>query len=305
MVRAQEGLSQSYEKLLEGRIPEVLTDVQEVLPLGPEIVNFGGKTLQSLRSKIKVSGMQLLKTYIEYQLGRDENVFIVIDGRTQMGKSTTAIQLALLLERYNLEHVVFTIDELRKLISSNPPEGTLIIYDDPQTEFNSQDWQQRKVKELTRVAQIMGNHHYVMIMTTPNLGSLPGQIQWLVTIYLQGDDTRKAFFRAKRPTRRKNVTMKNKDIYYGYLPVMIAGTRKKVKLKSIRSERLPRSVYEPYDNKKRAAHERFYSTESEEPEKRVPTQGQIAALERAREAKAKKRKKNLSNKDDNIEFETE
>ena len=237
---------------LNWTMPEVLEDIPEILLEVPEILDQVPMSLSN-NGLVHESEMGLFLDYINWQLSRSENVFILIEGRTQMGKSSMAIHIAQGLGRYDLVYVVFTIDQFRKLIDSNPPEGTVIIYDDPQIEFNAQDWQKNSVKQLTRISQTMGNRHYVVIMTTPSMRSIPSQMAWLVTIYLQGDDFQKGLFKTKRPIRKQNVTFKNADIYYSYLKLKIPGTRKSITLKQIKSGPLPASVYMPYNQKKEAA----------------------------------------------------
>ena len=237
-------------------VPDILDSVEfDVFSLEHELLY----PIQSPDNSIgQLTGINKLIKYIEYQLNRNENVFIIIDGRTQMGKSTMAIMIARALGKYDIHNVQFGIDGFRSLINEKLPEGSVIIYDDPQTEFNSQDWQQKRVKTLTRISQTMGNRHYVLILTTPNIGSIPGQIQWLMTVYLQGDDYQKGLFYTKRPVRKKNITMKNKDIYYQYIRMHIPGTKKMIKLKTIQTDILPQKIYNEYNEKKNEFMEGFY-----------------------------------------------
>lgn len=274
---------------------DVLKVIAPTIKPAYDLINGPDRQLHDKHTLTQKERFERLDEYVNGQLEQDYNVFILIDGPTQMGKSTFAIQYALYRKQYELHHVVFGIDQLRDLLNKNPPENSVIIYDDPQTEYNSQDWQQKRVKQLTRIAQTMGYRHYVFVLTTPSIDSLPSQVYPLVTLWLQGDDDKKGFFWTKKPKRKRNRTLKNKDIYFSYLAVKNPETLKYRKLKYIYGSRLPDNIYAAYHKKKTDFLEKIWGDEPEKAKKELtPAQKKQLADARAKNPNHQKKAASLS-----------
>ena len=202
--------------------------------------------------------MGKLIDYIQYQLSRNENVLILIEGRTQMGKSTLAIQIALALNRYSLDNVVFETERFMDRLT-NLQAGDVLIYDDAGVGISNQDWYMQDVKVFGRTSQTIGNKHLVVIITTPDMNFIEPQSRRLITILLQGDPDEKAVFRVKHPRKKTNITSVDQKIYYPYVRFKDRQTGKMLMIRQVRADRLPDEIYNPYNAKKNEFLDLFYT----------------------------------------------
>ena len=202
--------------------------------------------------------MGKLIDYIHYQLSRDENVLILIEGRTQMGKSTLAIQIARALGKYSLDNVVFDTKSFMERLTGLQ-FGDVLIYDDAGVGISNQDWYMQDVKVFGRTSQTIGNRHLVVIITTPDMNFIEPQSRRLISILLQGDPDEKAVFRVKHPRKKTNITSTDQKIYYPYVRFKDRQTGKMLMIRQVRADRLPDEIYEPYNAKKNEFLDLFYT----------------------------------------------
>ena len=195
--------------------------------------------------------------YIRYQLSRNENVLILIEGRTQMGKSTMAIQIARALGKYSLDNVVFDTKSFMERLT-DMQFGDVLIYDDAGVGISNQDWYMQDVKVFGRTSQTIGNRHLVVIITTPDMNFIEPQSRRLISILLQGDPDEKAVFRTKHPRKKTNITSVDQKIYYPYIRFRDERTGLMAVLRQVKADRLPPGIYEPYDAKKNEFLNEFY-----------------------------------------------
>ena len=242
-----------------------MNTVHSILPESTTILTVSESILGNPKSynPISYTGKSFAKMgklidYIRYQLSRDENVLILIEGRTQMGKSTLAIQIARALERYSLDNVVFDtksfMDRLTLLQS-----GDVLIYDDAGVGISNQEWYMQDVKIFGRTSQTIGNRHLVVIITTPDMNFIESQSRRLISILLQGDPDEKAVFRVKHPRKKTNITSVDQKIYYPYVRFKDRETGKLIMLRQVKSDKLPDEIYIPYNEKKNDFLNLFYS----------------------------------------------
>jgi hypothetical protein len=233
-----------------------MNTVHSILPESTTILTVSESILGNPKSynPISYTGKSFAKMgklidYIRYQLSRDENVLILIEGRTQMGKSTLAIQIARALERYSLDNVVFDtksfMDRLTLLQS-----GDVLIYDDAGVGISNQEWYMQDVKIFGRTSQTIGNRHLVVIITTPDMNFIESQSRRLISILLQGDPDEKAVFRVKHPRKKTNITSVDQKIYYPYVRFKDRETGKLIMLRQVKADKLPDEIYIPYNEKK-------------------------------------------------------
>ena len=202
--------------------------------------------------------MGKLIDYIHYQLSRNENVLILIEGRTQMGKSTLAIQIAIALGKYSLDNVVFDTKSFMERLTVMQ-FGDVLIYDDAGVGISNQDWYMQDVKVFGRTSQTIGNKHLVVIITTPDMNFIEPQSRRLISILLQGDPDEKAVFRVKHPRKKTNITSVDQKIYYPYVRFRDKETGKMLMIRQVKADRLPDEVYNPYNVKKSDFLNLFYT----------------------------------------------
>ena len=85
------------------------------------------------------------------------------------------------------------------------------------------------------------------------------QSRRLISILLQGDPDEKAVFRVKHPRKKTNITSVDQKIYYPYVRFRDKETGKMLMIRQVRSDRLPDEIYEPYNAKKNAFLDLFYT----------------------------------------------
>ena len=202
--------------------------------------------------------MGKLIDYIHYQLSRNENVLILIEGRTQMGKSTLAIQIAIALGKYSLDNVVFDTKSFMERLTVMQ-FGDVLIYDDAGVGISNQDWYMQDVKVFGRTSQTIGNKHLVVIITTPDMNFIEPQSRRLISILLQGDPDEKAVFRVKHPRKKTNITSVDQKIYYPYVRFRDKETGKMLMIRQVKADRLPDEIYNPYNIKKSDFLNLFYT----------------------------------------------
>jgi hypothetical protein len=202
--------------------------------------------------------MGKLIDYIHYQLSRNENVLILIEGRTQMGKSTLAIQIAIALGKYSLDNVVFDTKSFMERLTVMQ-FGDVLIYDDAGVGISNQDWYMQDVKVFGRTSQTIGNKHLVVIITTPDMNFIEPQSRRLISILLQGDPDEKAVFRVKHPRKKTNITSVDQKIYYPYVRFRDKETGKMLMIRQVKADRLPDEIYNPYNVKKSDFLNLFYT----------------------------------------------
>ena len=202
--------------------------------------------------------MGKLIDYIHYQLSRNENVLILIEGRTQMGKSTLGIQIARALGKYSLDNVVFDTKSFMERLTEMQ-FGDVLIYDDAGVGISNQDWYKQDVKVFGRTSQTIGNKHLVVIITTPDMNFIEPQSRRLISILLQGDPDEKAVFRVKHPRKKTNITSVDQKIYYPYVRFRDKETGKMLMIRQVKADRLPDEIYNPYNVKKSDFLNLFYT----------------------------------------------
>ena len=243
-------------------------NVHSILPDSFNILKVSEKSLSILGNAraynpVSYSGKSFAKMgklidYIHYQLSRNENVLILIEGRTQMGKSTLAIQIARALGKYSLDNVVFDTKSFMERLTGLQ-FGDVLIYDDAGVGISNQDWYMQDVKVFGRTSQTIGNKHLVVIITTPDMNFIEPQSRRLISILLQGDPDEKAVFRVKHPRKKTNITSTDQKIYYPYVRFKDRQTGKMLMIRQVRADRLPDEIYNPYNAKKNEFLTLFYT----------------------------------------------
>lgn len=133
-------------------------------------------------SVIKYIGTRVLR--------ENKNFLVSIVGSTGSGKSWFGLALA---EKYSkmfnipfnpMIHVISSLKELLLLITSDDLDkkiqiGSIIMFDEPQTEANSRDWQSEANRALAQLVSTFRNQRLVVLFVTPYIEFLDKQSRML------------------------------------------------------------------------------------------------------------------------------
>lgn len=124
--------------------------------------------------------------------------FILISGPRRTGKTTYACQLARRLDpKFPVERVAFRLEDFRHLLGTMPPTDikkgyhSVAVLDEGGFALYNKDWQQRAIKEMGKLMQIIGAKLQTVIVCLPHRNLLVGDIReamdfWICTSVLDG-----------------------------------------------------------------------------------------------------------------------
>lgn len=126
----------------------------------------------------------------------DRNVLAVFCGGTGTRKSGSAITFCDLLDRNYLdkprfknERIVFTAQDFIKLVRSNLPKGSAIIWDEAGVDNDAREYYTKKNKIIKYVFQTFRYQNLMVALTVPDLKSIDIGTRKLMHIYFEMADT--------------------------------------------------------------------------------------------------------------------
>ena len=135
-----------------------------------------------------------LYSYFWYNLREDkQNEVVIVYGRPGSCKSSWALKVMADLDlvwkpglgkwvsRASFTHVVFSVQDLVKLATSNLPKGSVIIYDEAGVESDNTSYHERRAQILRWVLQLWRFKNIMLIITLPSLRSLTVGVRRLAT----------------------------------------------------------------------------------------------------------------------------
>lgn len=119
-------------------------------------------------------------------LRNNKNFLCALTGQTGAGKSWAALKMCeLYSEQFNIPfnpevHVISSLKELLLLITNKEAEkdirfGSVIMFDEPQTEANARDWQSNTNRALSQLMSTFRNQRLVVLFCTPYLDFIDKQ----------------------------------------------------------------------------------------------------------------------------------
>lgn len=115
---------------------------------------------------------------------RDQQFSVVFTGEPGKGKSSSAISLAMLMDRtranvmrFTLDRIAFTSDEFFDLVNKSYPAGSAIVLDDAGLFAYSADAMTREGKEISKIFQSVRHKNLMIFITLPALSMLTKNVR--------------------------------------------------------------------------------------------------------------------------------
>lgn len=245
---------------------------------------YAGQLYKEIRQKPKgdnVNGRTFTgdKWIIQHTINRlneNRSELVGIVGDTGTGKSYIAMQYAnQISQRFNrqftADHVVFNTLDFMKLVNSDIPKGSVIIYDDAGLGISNKRWYEEEVKIFGRVIQSFRYKQIITVLTVPDISFIVKEARVLLSMLLQTDPKVQGVVYPKLPIKPRNYTVERARIYYGFPRVMING--KKYKIDMLKFDLPPMDLVNEYEIKKENYVKKYYNEFVKELEKKEKNKG--------------------------------
>lgn len=107
--------------------------------------------------------------YIRQRIRQNKNFLAITTGQTGSGKTWATISIAEMLDpEFSVERIVFTGQDLMKLINSNKlKKGSVIVWDEAGIDMSNRNWQSTTNKMLNFLLQTFRHRNFILLFTTP------------------------------------------------------------------------------------------------------------------------------------------
>jgi ABC-type dipeptide/oligopeptide/nickel transport system ATPase component len=127
--------------------------------------------------------------WIERRLSQNRNVNMVFVGETGSGKSYSAISLAEQVDpNFSADRIVFTALDFLRLVNSNLPKGSVVLFDDAGLGIPAREWQSTAAKIFGKLVQGFRYKNLISLITVPDLSFIERQSRMLLQLYLESTD---------------------------------------------------------------------------------------------------------------------
>ena len=131
-----------------------------------------------------------LVPWIQRRIKENRNANLVFVGDTGSGKSYSSISLAEKIDpNFTADRIVFTTLDFLKLVNSNLPPGSVIIFDDAGLRIPAREWQATSAKIFGKLFQGFRYKNLIAMITVPNIAFIERQSRMLMHLYLEATDT--------------------------------------------------------------------------------------------------------------------
>jgi len=141
---------------------------------------------------------QWLIPWIERKIKENRNANLVFVGDTGSGKSYSSISLAEQVDpNFSADRVVFKTIDFIKLVNSDLPKGSVIVFDDAGLGIPAREWQRTSAKIFGKLFQGFRYKNLISMITVPNFGFIEKQSRMLMHLYFEATDVQgimKPFF---------------------------------------------------------------------------------------------------------------
>lgn len=127
---------------------------------------------------------------------QDRNVLAIFCGATGTRKSGSAISFCDNMDisrenkkRFNNTRIVFTAQDFIKLVKSNLPKGSAILWDEAGVDNDSREYYTKKNKLIKYVFQTFRYKNYLVVLTVPDLKSIDIGTRKLMHLYFEMYDS--------------------------------------------------------------------------------------------------------------------
>ena len=131
-----------------------------------------------------------LVPWIQRRIKENRNANLVFVGDTGSGKSYSSISLSEKIDpNFTADRIVFTTLDFLKLVNSNLPPGSVIIFDDAGLGIPAREWQATSAKIFGKLFQGFRYKNLIAMITVPNIAFIERQSRMLMHLYLEATDT--------------------------------------------------------------------------------------------------------------------
>lgn len=130
-----------------------------------------------------------LVPWIQRRIKQNRNANLVFVGDTGSGKSYSSISLAEKIDpNFSADRIVFTTLDFLKLVNSNLPPGSVVIFDDAGLGIPAREWQATSAKIFGKLFQGFRYKNLVTMITVPNIAFIERQSRMLMHLYHEATD---------------------------------------------------------------------------------------------------------------------
>jgi len=117
---------------------------------------------------------------------QNRNWLCVVCGQTGLGKSLASVKIAKMINPdFNSDFVAFTAKEFLDILNSNPPKGSVIVFDEAGISISSREWYTITNKILNYVFQTFRYMNIAVIFTVPDFKFIDKQSRTLFHSYVE------------------------------------------------------------------------------------------------------------------------
>lgn len=219
-----------------------------------------------------------LLPFLKRRLEQNRSANIVCTGDTGSGKSYSALSLGEEIDQgFTVERVVFTPLDFIRLVNSNLPKGSVVLFDDAGLGIPAREWADIGPKIFGKLYQGFRFKNLISIITVPDLDFIESQSRRLMHILLEATDTQGIMkpFRPYKPFRGSDKL--------GFKYPTMKKNGKEVKVKTAKFHLPSKELVQAYEDKKKEWMEKSFREFEEE----------LDFQEKLKEHNAEERKKEM------------
>ena len=130
-----------------------------------------------------------LLQWFKHRIQKNRNVIALFIGDTGSGKSLSSIRLAERVDSsFNVDRIVFTVQEFVSLVNSGLPPGSVIVFDDAGLGINARLWQDMNARVFGMLTQGFRYKQIITFITVPDESFIEKQSRKLVHIRFEATD---------------------------------------------------------------------------------------------------------------------
>jgi predicted Zn finger-like uncharacterized protein len=130
-----------------------------------------------------------LLQWIRNRIRKNRNLIALFVGDTGSGKSLSSIRLAERVDpNFNVDRIVFTVQDFLALVNSGLPPGSVIVFDDAGLGINARLWQEMSARVFGMLTQGFRYKQILTFITVPDETFIERQSRKLVHIRFEATD---------------------------------------------------------------------------------------------------------------------
>ncbi|MGP6220968.1 hypothetical protein [Caldiplasma sukawensis] len=200
-----------------------------------------------------------LLQWIHRRIEKNRNVIALFVGQTGSGKSYSSIRLAERVDPgFNADRIVFTVQDFVKLVNSDLPKGSVIVFDDAGLGINAREWQTLSARIFGMLTQGFRYKQIITFITVPDESFIERQSRRLVHIRFEATDVQgmmKMKLISRNPFDPERPLAKYPRIHRGISEIQV---------KMVRFRLPSKELAEKYEEKKRTFMEQKFREFQEE-----------------------------------------